>query len=219
LDTPEYQAMSAMCKEELIWKKLLTDGTRQMFFTGPEFQSLFDQDMNLSYDVHSDTMPVNRKKVTHPIGSHSKVEFIPHPDSPYTGMYRGAKHGIMRISDTVKSTPEVAKTVPGNAVKFLRDGMFSANFVAMFSFDGQTSFNFFKNRWTTILREPNNKCARETIGKHLSTVTDHIGATSTKEMAEWDQYGNKEENPHWPYQLDVEPYDVYGWTDEYQNDF
>ena len=37
LDGPEYQAMSAMCKEELIWQKILSDGTRQKFFTGPEF--------------------------------------------------------------------------------------------------------------------------------------------------------------------------------------
>lgn len=144
-------------------------------------------------------MPTGRKKVTHPVGTHAKFEFIPHPDSPYTGIYRGAKHVIMRISDTVKSSPHIGKTVPGHAVKFLRDGMYSANWVTMFSFDGQTSMNFFKNRWTSILRESNNKCARETIMKHLATVTDHVGATSTKDLAEWDQYGNKEPEPHWPY--------------------
>jgi len=68
-------------------------------------------------------------------------------------------------------------------VKFLRDGMYSANLLAMFGFDGQTSFNFFKNRWTTILRELNNECGRATIGKHLATVTDHIGGTSVMDMA------------------------------------
>jgi hypothetical protein len=39
------------------------------------------------------------------------------------------------------------------------------------------------------------------------------------ELAEFDQYGNKEPEPHWPFQIEVEPYDVYGWTDEFQNDF
>lgn len=164
-------------------------------------------------------MPVDRIKVTHPVGTVTKVEFIAHPKTPYTGMFKGAKHGIMRISDTVATTPSVDKTVPGHGVKLLRDGMYSANWLAMFSFDGHKSFNFFKNRWTTILREPNNICARETIGKKLATVTDHIGGTSVMDIAQFDQYGHEEEYPHWPYQLDIEPYDVFGWTDKYQNDF
>lgn len=175
--------------------------------------------MNLTYDTVTDSMPVNRVKVTHPVGTVTKVEFIAHPKTPYTGMFRGAKHGIMRISDTVATTPSVDKTVPGHGVKLLRDGMYSANWLAMFSFDGHKSFNFFKNRWTTILREPNNICARETIGKKLATVTDHIGGTSVMDVAMFDEYGREEEYPHWPYQLDIEPYDVFGWTDKYQNDF
>lgn len=202
-----------------MWSKSLGDGTRQRFFTGPEFKSLFAQDMNASYDAVTDTMPLGRKKVTHPVGCVSKVEFIAHPDSPYTGIFRGSKHAIMRISDTVKSVPHVSKTVPGHGIKFLRDGMYSANWFAMFSFDGQPSFNFFKNRWTTILREPNNECARQTIGKHLSGVTDHPGATSVMDLADFDQYGVPEKYPNWPYQIDVEPYDVYGWGDDYENDF
>jgi len=145
--------------------------------------------MNHSYDVVSDSMPPGRVKVTHPVGSTTKVEFIAHPDSPYTGVFQGAKHGVMRISDTVKTTPEVAKTVPGHGVKLFRDGMSSANWLAMFSFDGHKSFNFFKNRWTTILRESNNECARQTIMKHLATVTDHVGATSVMEISQFDQYG------------------------------
>ena len=171
--------------------------------------------MNLTYDTVSDSMPVDRLKMTHPVGTHTKIEFIAHPDSPYTGIFRGAKEGIVRISDTVKTVPHKEKTIPGHGVKFYRDGMSSANILAMFSFDGQKSFNFFKNRWTTILREPNNECARETIGKNLATVTDHIGGTSVMEVAEFDQYGKPEPQPHWPFQIDFEPYDVYGWTDEY----
>lgn len=136
LDTPEYQSMSAMCKEELIWQNILGDGTRERFFKGPEFNSLFSQDMNLTYDAVTDTMPINRKKVTHPVGCVSKLEFIAHPDSKYTGVFRGAKHVIQRISETVPTVPHKTKTAPGNAVKFLRDGMHSGNFVAMFSFDG-----------------------------------------------------------------------------------
>ena len=156
LDHPDYNKLSAKCKEEVVWQNILMDETREGFFTGQAFQGLMDQDMNVTYDNISDSMPVRRVKRTHPVGTHTKVELIPHPDTPYTGMFRGSKHCMMRISETFEVTPEVPKTTPGHAVKCYRDGMYSGNFLAMFALDGQTSFNFFKNRWTTILREPNN---------------------------------------------------------------
>jgi len=92
--------------------------------------------MNVSFDTCSDTMPEGRKKVTHPVGLTAKMEFIPTKDTPYTGMFRGAKHVIMRISDVTQPDPEVAKTAPGHGVKLLRDGMASANWFAMFNLDG-----------------------------------------------------------------------------------
>ena len=153
LDTPDYQAMPAICKLELMWQLALKDERRERFYTGFEFRKFFEQDMNLTYDVVTDTMPVNRLKKTHPVGLTAKIEFISSGDHPYTGMFRGSEHALMRISDTTKTTPEVPKTAPGFGLKFLRDGMSSANILAMFSFDGQKSFNFFKNRWVTILRE------------------------------------------------------------------
>lgn len=61
--------------------------------------------MNLSFDHKGDTMPTGRPKVTHPQGVTFKVAFRPQPDSPYTGIFRGAQHGIMRISETVPTSP------------------------------------------------------------------------------------------------------------------
>lgn len=156
LDTPDYQELSAYCKMQNLWANITNDTTVNRFFVGADLKKLFTQDMNLTYDVVSDTMPPNRVKRTHPVGTHTKVEFIAHPDSPYTGCFRGFKHGIVRISETTQTTPEVAKTAPGYGLKCLRDGMASGNMLTMFAFDGQPSFNFFKNRWTTILKEMDN---------------------------------------------------------------
>ena len=159
---------------------------------------LFREDMNASFDTISDTMPVDRTKFIHSRGVHAKVEWIATPDSPYTGLFKGCKHGILRISELVQTTPEVPKTAPGQALKCLRDGMSSGNWFAMYAFDGQPSFNFFKNRWTNILREMENECSRHTIGKRMAEVTDHIGATSLLEFSEFDEFGNWTE-PHWPF--------------------
>ena len=116
--------------------------------------------MNLSFDHIGDTMPDDRPKVTHPVGVTFKVAFRPQADSPFTGIFRGAQHGIMRISETVRTTPTKPQTSPGFGIKFLRDGMDSADTVTMFSFDGQPSFNYFKNRWSIHLNEMVNECAR-----------------------------------------------------------
>ena len=62
--------------------------------------------MNLSFDHTGDTMPEGRVKMTHPRGVSLKVAFRPTEDSPYTGIFKGAKHGIMRISEVVRTSPE-----------------------------------------------------------------------------------------------------------------
>jgi len=115
--------------------------------------------------------------------------------------------------------PHVQLSRPSFGLKLLRDGVKSANILTLFSFDGQPSFNFFKNRLTTVVREPNNECDIFTVGRLFNRVSDHVGALSVLDVAKFDQWGNEEEDVNWPYQLDFEPYDVYGWTDEYQNDF
>ena len=175
--------------------------------------------MNLSFDHTGDTMPDGRKKMTHPRGVTFKVAFRPTAQSPYTGIFRGAKHGIMRISETVRTNPEVNQTSPGFGIKFLRDGMDSADTVTMFSFDGQPSYNYFANRWSIHLNEPMNECSRQTIGKKLAETTPHIGAMSVMNWAFHKEDGSEESEPRWPFILEFEPYDIYGWTDNWQSDF
>lgn len=218
-NTPEYLAQSASCKKRQIWKKITADTRINRWFDGPDLMPLFTQDMNLSFDHTGDTMPEGRVKMTHPRGVSLKVAFLPTSDSPYTGIFRGAKHGIMRISETVRTNPEVPQTSPGFGIKFLRDGMDSADTVTMFSFDGQPSFNYFANRWSTHLNEPINECSRQTIGKKLAETTPHIGAMSVMNWGQYTEEGIEESEPLWPFLLEFEPFDVYGWTDSWQEDF
>ena len=50
-----------------------------------------------------------------------------------------------RLSLALEPDTSKLNTAPGMGLKFLRDGMDSANLVAMYSVDGQESWNFFKN--------------------------------------------------------------------------
>jgi len=60
-----------------------------------------------------------------------------------------------------------------------------------------------------------NECARETIGKKLAEVTNHIGAMSVQDWSRWTEDGTEEAEPVWPFVLEFVPYDLYGWTDEW----
>lgn len=71
----------------MIWKKVIEDREPQQYFVGEEFDGFFKQNMNLTFDTASDTMPVGRIKRTHPVGTTTLIEYIALPDSPYTGIF------------------------------------------------------------------------------------------------------------------------------------
>ena len=147
---------------------------------------LFYQDPNDTFDHIADTMPEERLKIFHTKGTVTKVSYQSVGDHPYSGIFKGAKHGIMRISEVTRTNPDIVRTSPGFGLKWLRDGVESANGVAMFSFAGQPSYNFLANSWTTHLAEPLNQCTRMTLSSKLAESTRHIGNTSVMNWAEAD---------------------------------
>ena len=78
-----------------------------------------------------------------------QVEWRPVAYQPYTGMFSGSSRGWVRLALASEPSPHQLLTRPGLGLKLLRDGRDSANLVAMFSVDGQQSWNFFKNNFTT----------------------------------------------------------------------
>lgn len=94
-----------------------------------------------SFETPGDEMPSTRifglrNKLIHSVGTVAKVEWKSVGDHEYTGIFRGATQGYIRLSSAKEPTPDVAYLAPGMGVKFLRDGIDSANFVAMYSVDG-----------------------------------------------------------------------------------
>jgi len=86
-----------------------------------------------------------RKKAIHSVGVVGKLDFkVTANDNPYTGIFAtGSDKAFVRFSKATDSDP----LAPGMGVKFLRDGIDSGNFVAMYSVGGQESNNFFENDW------------------------------------------------------------------------
>lgn len=92
---------------------------------------------------------------------------------------------------------------PGMGVKFLRDGTDSANFVSMFSVDGQANLNFFANDWSNHIPDPHS-AALIPLELRFKTATKWIQTVGLSEMASFTQGGVKEE-PVFPFSLRFEP--------------
>merc|ERR1719471_447217 len=86
------------------------------------------ESMRTTMDMHRDVLPIGRTKVIHAQGVHCKFELNVAEGSGYTGIFSpGIKEGIIRLGSATGVT--VAGMFPGLGIKFLRDGVTSANFV------------------------------------------------------------------------------------------
>ena len=86
---------------------------------------LFIESMNPTFDTAGDLMPSGifgtRVKYIHSVGVVGKVKFVSNDANTYSGIFKGATKGLIRLSAAVE--PGSNQTlVPGFGLKFLRDG-------------------------------------------------------------------------------------------------
>jgi len=102
--------------------------------------------MNDSFDWPGDAFQINwrgvpaRGKWIHTVGSIAKVKFVA-KSNPFTGIFQGADYGYVRLSSAHDPANPVG-VAPGMGLKFLRDGVDSANLVSMYSVNGNPKGNF-----------------------------------------------------------------------------
>lgn len=78
---------------------------------------------------------------------------------------------------------------PGMGLKFLRDGVDSANLVSMFSVEGQPgNWDFFANDFTTTIAATDDIKLR-LVAKKFSSATDHVTVVGLSDMGAFDQSG------------------------------
>ncbi|MBF0442042.1 MAG: hypothetical protein HQK54_09070 [Oligoflexales bacterium] len=155
-----YQDMSAAEKFDVIWSSIEESRYDSYpHFTGLELLPLLDlalpwnkdkatEYMNVTVTRDEDMLPIGRKKIVHTYGSVAGVTFIASDETPFSGLFKGARYGIVRLSLAVK--PNVV-ILPGAAFKFFVDGKPSKNFMAMNSLTGQLSYNFFEKEFSNVL--------------------------------------------------------------------
>jgi hypothetical protein len=162
--TTSFDDQTGCEKAEILWKAVADTAYETLpQWTGSEPLQLFGLATNpfkgpareflkVTMERTSDVMPQGRSKGIHTYGSVAKIQFRAAKNSPYSGLFRGVPCGLIRLSLATK--PAEDSTVPGLAVKFLIDGKPSANFMAMYSLEGQPSYNFFLNNFSNWVQKP-----------------------------------------------------------------
>lgn len=91
-----------------------------------------------------------REKNIHSIGVVQEVKLVSKGNHPFTGIFKGADFGLVRHSTgRPYFSFSKASLAPALGLKFLRDGMDSANVMIAFSLDGnEDSWNYFKHDWS-----------------------------------------------------------------------
>ena len=126
---------------------------------------------------------------------------------------QGASSGLARLSLAREPDPSELKTIPGMAVKLMRDAKDSANLVAMESVAGQESWNFFRHNFSTHI--PKTKFSFLPIALKFASATKNIRQVGLSDWAQYGEDGLEVPEPVFPYRLRFQPTGEIGFPDAY----
>jgi len=208
-----YQSMPAVNKMRKLWDHIKLKQTPYGWYNAINTAGIFFENMNVTFDTQSDIFLGGRKKLIHSVGTVVKAKFIAEHSSPYTGVFKGCPEVLLRLSAATK--PDNSKTTaqgaynnfkPGGGIKFLRNGVASANLVFMKSLRGQDSWNFFKYEFTNHVTTPSDSnFVEKKLVKKFETASKYTGQIGLKDIAEYDHTGKKESTVKYPYKLIFKP--------------
>jgi len=105
---PEYEVLSAQEKEAIIMGKIVATeydelpAGRKLCDPVDRFNEAIDDGIDMShfFDRFSDSRPLDMARVNHFEGILAAVKFEADEASPFTGIFKGAEHGVVRWSTT-----------------------------------------------------------------------------------------------------------------------
>ena len=203
LKIPEdYKSWAACDKEALLW----TNGAMRTEYDPGERPSL--EPVNIGGLINSvlwekvnnkdDVAPLGYEKPIHAYGSMATVAFEPAAGHPYTGVFKGAECGLLRLS--VTGDPNDRGFAPGLAWKVFVDGKNSRNVSALYTLSGQGgNHDFFANELSQYVGTEVN----ETLGTTalFSLVSSKPTTLSVSKMAKVTADGSVESSVVSPTQV------------------
>jgi len=208
-----WQQKGAAEKKTALWAEVTRDTSPASFPSSIELGALFLESMDTSFDTVADDMPyqgpfdlIRRKKLIHSVGSIAQAKWVSVGSHPYTGVFTGSDHMLIRFSSAKPVAPNDNMT-PGISLKFLRDGQKSANLVSMYSLSGQKSMNFFAHDFTNHVPNLGDDIpfALKALKNAFEKASKWPTMLALSDMASYDQSGNKVAQPEFPFRLVFSP--------------
>ncbi|KZY63551.1 peroxidase [Oleiphilus sp. HI0071] len=222
LKIPEdYKQWAACDKESLLW----TNGAQRTEYEPGERPDLEPVDIGGLIDSvlwekvnrKDDVAPLGYEKPIHAYGSMATVAFEATDNHPYTGVFKGAECGLLRLS--VTGDPNDRGFAPGLAWKVFVDGKNSRNVSALFTLSGQDdNHDFFLNELSNYV----DKEINETLGTTalFSLVSTKPTTLSVGKMAKVKADGSEEASVVSPTQIYFVPRaEVKGLFESASHDF
>ena len=206
-----YQGKTRQDKMTDLWGKVIEDTSGPKAFMWKHFDEAFIQKSPHALCQRADEVQKGRKKVQHTQGVVAKVKYVAEPNNGLSGILgSGSDTALLRFSESMYLHEESAGLTPSVAVKFLRDGMKSANILAQPSFKNSGSWNFMKEPFKTRVEmfDPAvDKIEVATIEKKLLGGSNNPYLVAVRESFEYNQDGSEvpaEEIGWIPYQVEFE---------------
>jgi len=196
-------------KQDQIMTQVLKNSTPQKWYSAAQLAGIFTESMEPTLNQVGDQMPPGalygtRSKLIHTQGAVASVKLTNSGEHPFTGVFESADTGIVRLSVAAQPDTNVQELAPGMALKFLRDGIDSSSLVAMYSVDGQESWNFFENDFTTHIPAAQSISLLPLAAK-FNTATDYIQAIGVSDWAQHKSDGLAVDDVHFPFSMRFHP--------------
>ncbi|MGQ4647124.1 hypothetical protein [Lyngbya aestuarii] len=201
----DYESWSASKKQDFLWQERILKSQYDQLppLEKIDVLGLFVTILSIKMDRLADEAPRKWKKAIHAHGSVAKIKFVPATNSPFTGLFKGADSGLLRLS--VTADPADRGFAPGLALKLFVDGKPSENFSALVSLSGQgNNYNFFAHELSNIVSEEKS-VGPKLINLIFSRVSKFPRKLYLQGFGQVDQKGNQETNPNYPYRLFLAP--------------
>ena len=201
----DYESWSAARKLDFIWNNQILKSRYDQLppLEKIDVLGLFVTILTIKMDRLADEAPSKWKKAIHAHGSVAKIRFVPSENTPFSGLFKGADSGLLRLS--VTGDPADRGFAPGLALKLFIDGKPSANFSALVSLSGQgDNYNFFANELSNIVPEEKS-FGPKFINLIFRRTSKFPRKLYLRYFAEFDQQGDQESFPHYPYRIYLTP--------------
>lgn len=218
-----YLAKSRQDKQAQIMTEVLKNDTPQNWYGAAQLAGIFTESMEPTLNQVGDQMPPGqvfgtRSKLIHTQGAVATVKLTNSGEHPFTGVFENADTGVVRLSAAAQPSPDVQDLTPGMALKFLRDGIDSCSLVAMYSVDGQESFNFFENDFTTHIPVAQSISLLPLAAK-FNTATDYIQAIGVSDWAQHGSDGQAADEVHFPFSMRFHPTGEFEFSQEWSGTY